>query len=180
MTVIVSVQATIEPLTYNELAVNWVQSLFQVHCQPTSKEAEECFQQCEQDIIDMVGNESYSRFLEHYTTLLHAKLGNKLTCGLRTCLPGGNLTTSKASARTGVGVRMVSLESTLTYFPDNTIFVNLDCWICSVYALVVFTVQGGYILLFIAFLYYSMPQCPVLTPTYIRNSELYYCLSVCI
>ena len=113
MTVIVSVQATNEPLTYNELAVNWVQSLFQVHCQPTSKEAEECFQQCEQDIIDMVGNESYSRFLEHYTTLLHAKLGNKLTCGLRTCSPGGNLTTSKASARTGVGVWMVSLESTL-------------------------------------------------------------------
>ena len=45
-TFIVSVQATIKPLTYNQLAMNWVQSLFVIHHQ-TSKEAEEHFQQCE-------------------------------------------------------------------------------------------------------------------------------------
>ena len=113
MSFIVSVQATIEPLTYNELAMNWAQSLFVIYSHQTSKEAEEHFQQCEQDIIGMIGPQPYSQFLEKYTTLLHAKFANKLTCSLKTCLPISGSATGKASARVGAGTRMVSLKCTV-------------------------------------------------------------------
>ena len=99
--VVISIQ-TIQPLTYNKLAMSWAESLVQLHYPETPMEAQEAFQEYERDIIDMIGHQSYCRFLEQYTTLLHTTLGNKASCSVKTC-PSTINSVGKPS------VRMVSL-----------------------------------------------------------------------
>ena len=153
--------------------MNWVQSLFVIHHQ-TSKEAEEHFQQCEQDIIDMIGLQPYSQVLEKYTTLLHAKFGNKLTCGVRTCLPASGSATGKAGARVGAGARMVSLMCTVCWHISSD--YGLDCQSRSANALVMYNVQGP--LLFISF--FIIPWAPVVLCLHLRIDITLSCIIVCV
>ena len=118
--IFVSVQTALQPMTYNQLAANWFQCLLQLHCkkEKASKEVQECFLEYERDIIDMVGQQSYSHFLEQYTTLLHVKFGKLPTCGLRMHSPTNDLAVG------GVERRMVSPLVSFHYvLPVNTVFL---------------------------------------------------------
>ena len=65
--------------------MSWAECLVQLHCLEAPKEAQVAFQEYEGDIIDMIGHQSYSRFLEQYTILLHTRLGNKASCSVKSC-----------------------------------------------------------------------------------------------
>lgn len=79
-----------QPLpTYDTLAMNWIELLFQVHCGEASDVDHELFQDCEKNIISMIGYQSYTCFRHQYITLLQTKFNGKVTCWQKWCTDGG-------------------------------------------------------------------------------------------
>ena len=122
----------------------------------------------------MIGPQLYPQVLKKYTTLLHAKFGNKLTCGVRTCLPASGSATGKASAWVGAGAWMVNLKCTVHWHISSD--YGLDCQSCSANALVMYNVQRP--LLFISF--FIIPWAPVVLCLHLHIDITLSCIIVCV